>query len=211
MKRKFVLVLAFLFIISALSSMGLASIKIKKSDYLGTYRVVNCREYVTLRVGPSTSADAKIRVPLGQTVEAYRYNSKFHHCKYNGLEGYILTKYLAPVSSTDSIDDYNDTGDDEPNITLVFPKGSRGKWRKGKSGSLLMRVKPTNISTSRTVTAFELYMYAEDVWGKKIYGSRYYYATTKRKIKPGKSGWSDYMSLPNRSQIHKVYVGVSLV
>ena len=65
-----------------------------KGEYLGTCEVVNCKSYVTLRSSPSTKADAVAKVPLGASVEAYRYNSQFHECYYLGLHGYILAEYL---------------------------------------------------------------------------------------------------------------------
>lgn len=64
------------------------------SDYLGKRYVVNCREYVTLRRHPSTSASAVTRVYLGEQVEAYYYDGTFCRCYYDGREGYILSKYL---------------------------------------------------------------------------------------------------------------------
>ena len=74
------------------------------SSYLSGYatdyaqmRVVNCREFVTLRARPSTSAASLTKVPLGQVVEAYYYNSEFYRCYYRGLEGYILSSYLMPA------------------------------------------------------------------------------------------------------------------
>ena len=64
------------------------------SNYLGKKRVVNCNEFVTLRSYPSTSASAVTRVAKGQTVDAYYYDGTFTYCYYNGLSGYILSRYL---------------------------------------------------------------------------------------------------------------------
>jgi hypothetical protein len=62
--------------------------------YLGKKTIVNCESWVTLRSKPSTSASTVTRVPWGETVEAYSYNSQFAECTYKGLHGYILLKYL---------------------------------------------------------------------------------------------------------------------
>ena len=60
--------------------------------------------------------------------------------------------------------------------------------------------------------AFELYMYAIDVWGDAIYGEdMVYYATTTTTVAPGKTVYSDYITMPNRSQIDQIYVGISKV
>lgn len=65
-----------------------------KGDYLGTLTVVNCKSWVTLRESPSTSAPAVARVPLGENVDGYEYNSRFTECYYKGQHGYILSEYL---------------------------------------------------------------------------------------------------------------------
>ena len=63
-------------------------------NFLGSMRVVNCKNWVTLRASASTEATAVARIPLGEYVEAYKYNGKFAECYYNGMHGYVLTKYL---------------------------------------------------------------------------------------------------------------------
>ena len=69
------------------------------SNYLGERTIVNCNEFVTLRSTPSTKAPAVTRVALGETVQCYEYSSEFVYCYYNGLSGYILTKYISGMSS----------------------------------------------------------------------------------------------------------------
>ena len=63
--------------------------------YLGTMTVVNCRNWVTLREKASTTADAVTRIPWGENVDAYAYNSRFAECYYRGLHGYVLLDYLS--------------------------------------------------------------------------------------------------------------------
>lgn len=63
-------------------------------SFMGNMRIVNCDSWVTLRSAPSTSASTVTRVPWGEVVEAYYYNSQFAECYYNGLHGYILMRYL---------------------------------------------------------------------------------------------------------------------
>ena len=65
-----------------------------KGAYLGTMTVVNCKNWVTLRASASTKAATATRIPLGEYVEAYKYNEKFAECYYNGMHGYVLNKYL---------------------------------------------------------------------------------------------------------------------
>lgn len=90
---------------------------------------------------------------------------------------------------------------------LVFE--NYGQWQKANNNILRMRVKVENKHPSKKIKAFELYMYATDVWGERLYGaSTVYYGTTKRTIKPGEVVYSDYINLPDRDQIDKVYVGI---
>lgn len=65
------------------------------SNYLGKKTIVNCNEFVTLRQYASTSAPTVTKVAKGQQVDAYYYNDTFTRCYYNGLEGYILNRYLS--------------------------------------------------------------------------------------------------------------------
>jgi len=177
------------------------------SSYLGEMRVAFCNEFVTLRSKPSTKASAVTRIPLGQIVEAYTYNSEYLHCYYCGMEGYILSSYLVPAY--DSYDDYEY---DEPYMPLTFPEGSRGEWKYKDGNKISMRVKVTNSSRALTVTAFEIYMYAEDVWGDRIYGdTTVYYDTTTKTVAPGSTAFSDYITMPQRSEIYKIYAGVKKV
>ena len=62
---------------------------------MGTMRVVNCREWVSMRDYASTSAPRIATVPLGATVTATWYNYQFAECEYNGITGYILLSYLS--------------------------------------------------------------------------------------------------------------------
>ena len=77
-----------------IAALMLTGVAFAKGTWLGTMTVVNCQRYVTLRESPSTHADAVTRVYLGESVDAYYYNSRFTECYYNGLHGYILSDYL---------------------------------------------------------------------------------------------------------------------
>lgn len=86
-----------------------------------------------------------------------------------------------------------------------------GQW-KANGSKLNMRVQLQNNYTNKTIKGFELYMYATDIWGERIYGATtVYYATTKQTIKPGNKAYSDYMTLPDRSKIDRVHVGIHRV
>ena len=58
-------------------------------------QVVNCRESITLRKVPSTSADEFCQIPLGAVVEFLgAAENGFYYVEYNGYDGYALASYL---------------------------------------------------------------------------------------------------------------------
>lgn len=60
--------------------------------------VVNCKEWVSLRETPSTSARRLKQVPLGEVVTDCAWDdSHFIRCTYDGATGYILEDYLEPL------------------------------------------------------------------------------------------------------------------
>ena len=69
--------------------------------YLGTMRVVNCEEWVSLRLLPDASSERIDKVPLGAVVEAYYENEEFTYCYYDTRWGYIRNEYLAMESAYD--------------------------------------------------------------------------------------------------------------
>ena len=56
--------------------------------------VVNCRESITLRAAPSTSAGEVLQIPLGAIVTVYEEYNDFYLIDYNGHEGYVLADYI---------------------------------------------------------------------------------------------------------------------
>ena len=61
-----------------------------------TYYVVNCRESITLRTSPSTSASEICQIPLGAAVSYVSTSSNgFYEIIYNGNQGYALASYLS--------------------------------------------------------------------------------------------------------------------
>ena len=70
-----------------------------ESKYIGTMRVVNCKEWVSLREKASQNTERLAKVPLGELVyDCYQDEKGFVYCQYQGTCGYILKKYLEKVS-----------------------------------------------------------------------------------------------------------------
>ena len=85
------------------------------------------------------------------------------------------------------------------------------QWQNADNNCLKVRFKVINWSSINTVKAFEIYVYAEDVWGEAIYGNSVYYATTKKKVPPGETVYSDYITIPQRRSIGIIYGGLHRV
>ena len=94
---------------------------------------------------------------------------------------------------------------------VEFEDGARAEWKKLSGDKMQVRFQVTN-NTSKTVKGFELYVYATDIWGERIYGeSTYYYWTTTKKIAPGKTAYSDWVTLPDRSQVEQLHCAIKRV
>ena len=64
-------------------------------------KVVECEEWVSLRKEPSPYATRVKRIPLGELVTNCTYaNSDFTACVYDGVRGYVMTRYLAVTQET---------------------------------------------------------------------------------------------------------------
>ena len=67
-----------------------------QAQVLTTLYVVNCRESITLRTSPSTSADEIRQIPLGAAVSFMENASNgFYKVAYMGNTGYALASYLS--------------------------------------------------------------------------------------------------------------------
>ena len=68
------------------------------------------------------------------------------------------------------------------------------------------------MTAAKRVRSFELYLYATDSRGNRIYGAnQIYYATTTKSISSGATAYSDYILIPDQQKIDKVYCGIKRV
>lgn len=66
--------------------------------YIGAMKVVNCEEWVSLRVEPDAASDCLVEVPLGAVVaNCAKENKAFTYAEYGDLSGYIMSQYLEVV------------------------------------------------------------------------------------------------------------------
>lgn len=102
---------------------------------------------------------------------------------------------------------------EDPDIVLSFRESSRIESQSASDNQLKVRFQLTNTGKQKTVTSFDLYAYATDKWGQKLHGTVWgiYYDTTTKNIAPGKSAYSNYITLPKRSEISRIYCGIRKV
>lgn len=97
----------------------------------------------------------------------------------------------------------------DPEFALEIFSGASINWKAIDNDQLKIRVQVRNASRYREVKAFEIYMYATDVWGERIYGENWiYYETTNKKVAPGETVYSTYFVVPDFSRIDQVHFGI---
>ena len=110
MKKVLVVMIVFILCLSCAISDAERKTVEKDQYYIGAMRVVNCKEYVSLRETPDKTGTVLAKVPLDAIVlycnnnvwkyaaGSYRKQADlFIHCEYEGQEGYILKKHLRPA------------------------------------------------------------------------------------------------------------------
>lgn len=99
-----------------------------------------------------------------------------------------------------------------PEVLLILPEGGYGEWQFVDGDMLRMRVTVENTSPARAVEAFEIYMYAVNAWDEPIYGENYvYYETMETLVEPFETTFSAWVSMPDASEISRVYAGIHRV
>jgi len=64
--------------------------------------IVNCKDWVSLRATPSTTAAVLCQVPFGSSVTVHSFDTNIYaHCSYQGMNGYIMIQYLGDSPSSE--------------------------------------------------------------------------------------------------------------
>ena len=83
------------------------------------------------------------------------------------------------------------------------------RWENAANDKLKFRPKLYSHSKVLTLRAVDLVYYATDVWGDRVYGQNQYYRhTSKLTLKPGEKAYTDWVLLPERREIDRVYCGI---
>lgn len=100
----------------------------------------------------------------------------------------------------------------EPDVTLIIPASSLGKWNEEGTDKFTFTIKAKNVSTSRKIVAAEFLVYTEDIWGDElIKKTRPYAYSLEDTYKPGEMKYTTRMIIPYRRDTQKVYIAVSKV
>lgn len=100
----------------------------------------------------------------------------------------------------------------EPEFGLIIPNPSTGEWNKLSNDIISFRIQVKNITKTKTIKAFELYMYATDVNGELIYGdNNVYMETTTKNVGPGQTVFSEYMNMSNCSRIDQIHARIAKI
>lgn len=100
----------------------------------------------------------------------------------------------------------------EKAVTLEIPDVSYGEWQYVSGDGLKFHLQVKNTSKTRTIVAYELYVYPEDVWGERLIPEdKIYVLSVEAKLGPGRQHYSDYITLDDAKLIDKVYVAVNKV
>ena len=110
MRKIISILIALILCLSCSFAAGERKSVVKDAYYIGAMRVVNCREFVSLRETPDKTGTVLAKVPLDAIVlycsrnvskyapgEYKKQAQLFIRCEYEGQEGYILRKHLQPA------------------------------------------------------------------------------------------------------------------
>ena len=91
MKRMILILLCLMMAVTSACAQG---------EYIGSMKVVNCEEWVSLRSKPDARAERLVKVPLGAIVKNCSVQSKtFTYAEYDGRCGFIASEYLIPAEA----------------------------------------------------------------------------------------------------------------
>jgi len=91
---------------------------------------------------------------------------------------------------------------------ICFDEGALADWEMLEDDKLQIRFQVTSRAKEKTIVAFDLYVYATDIAGKKVYDNNRFFCSTSATIKPGETIYSNAVILPESSRICRVWCGI---
>lgn len=97
-------------------------------------------------------------------------------------------------------------------IKLVIPNNGYGEWENGSGNTLKFRLQLKNISQTKTVSSYEIYLYPVNAKGQRLIASdKVYILTGSNDIKPGKTAYTPFITLANANRIAGIHAAVHKV
>ena len=99
----------------------------------------------------------------------------------------------------------------EPRITLQIPDDGYGEWYFSRN-DLAFRLQVRNVSSTKTVTSYEIYLYPTDSRGNRLLNpNEVYVLTCDTNVRPGKTVYTDYIFMDDADDIRYVYAAIHKV
>lgn len=99
----------------------------------------------------------------------------------------------------------------EDGVMLFFADSAYASWDYISNKQLSIKFQVTNSIYGKNIKAFELYVYATDVWGNRLYGNSVYKVTTAKNVYAGNTIYSNNIAIPDSDSIYRVYCGIHKV
>ena len=97
-------------------------------------------------------------------------------------------------------------------FSLTIPSGSICESHIDNAGNLKCRFQIRNTAQKKTAVEFEIYVYTKNASGVPLLGEgKFISVTTKKKVKPGETVFTDYVSIPNGDSVARIYVAISKI
>ncbi|GHU83259.1 hypothetical protein FACS1894196_2840 [Clostridia bacterium] len=172
--------------------------------------VIGIPSWVYVAAGEGVAQNLNFAIRIDAAISLYgQYDGK----SYQTLPGFSGAVRTQPTAKPAAKPTPRPTAQPKTARTLVIPEGAYADWELvSRNKNMKFRISVRNTDAKKTVRAFELYLYATDVWGETVYGAdQVYYWTTTKNIKPGSTVKSDYTTVSYSSDIQSVHVGIHRV
>jgi len=164
--------------------------------------------YLALRKGKAFKTENEIgKIYTGESVIVLDKSDSEYWTVYAPKlykTGYVNCAYLYEEPTRTKVD--------QTHVPMGFTSATsnaRWYWDSDSSDILYVRMQFTNTSSYETVEDFEVYVYAEDSMGRRLYGdTTVYTGTTCKTVRPGETVYCDYIGIPKRKQIKFLYAAV---
>ena len=223
-RRRAVLCLIMLMLacLPAMALAGYASREVELSDEgLSVPPLYQDWTYKLYHSGPAVTVLKERLQTLGYFQQRTGFGDKFDEKlqsrlikfqRSNGLPetGCADAQTVSVLFGDDAVKGFWYVGDDaEPDTAVIIPVTRSVHWYKSARDQIGARIALCNISSKKTVTAFEISMYTEDEQGNRLHETGNIVKLCK--LEPYCEMWSDYAYFDGVENIHALYAALHRV